>query len=764
MQTFHIHISGMVQGVGFRPLVCKLALDIGMKGWVCNGNDGVHIELNAPSQEIANEFCRQLVDSPPANAYIQEYSVEKVALKNFEDFKIITSRKEKFPDLLLTPDIAICKNCKKEMETLENRRFDYAFTTCLHCGPRYSITTSLPYDRENTTMSHLKMCTRCTYEYNNLYDSRHYSQTNSCPQCAIPIHLYNKHGQEILCHEDGILSQVNIFLQQGKILAVKGIGGYLLLCDAANASTIKLLRKRKQRPAKPFAVMYDTIKAVERDVQMTLSEKEALESKEAPIVLCTLNSTGNTSIAIDEIAKGLDKLGVFLPYSPLLKIITTQYKNPLIATSGNLSGSPIIYKDEEALQWLGAFADYIISFERAIVTPQDDSVIQFTISNKRILIRRSRGLAPNYVPVPFNVVQPALAMGSELKSAFALAHKKKCYISQYLGDQQSFESNQSYRSTLWHLEHLLKISPRKIIVDKHPQYIVSNFGREIAASKKLPLCEVQHHVAHFTAVLAENNLLDSFDKFLGVVWDGAGYGDDGHIWGSEFFIFEEKKISRAGFLKYFPQLLGNKMSLEPRVSALVLLHEAGQPVRAIENSFNKVEWEYYQKLLGQQSLLLTSSMGRLLDGIASLLGLQQLNTYEGEAAMKLEVSARACCDRHLDSYDFIWDGTSIDWRGMIENILKDKNQHCEIAYIARKVFVTLVSMIERIARSKGLKKIAFSGGVFQNSFLCELVEQMLSDEFELFWHRQLSPNDECISFGQLAYDTMVNGNGAGEGA
>ena len=749
MPTFHVHITGIVQGVGFRPFVYKLAQQLQLTGWVCNDNDGVHIRFNA-EEEKANNFCQTIIHNPPQNAVIHKYSLTKSDDEIFYDFTIIKSKTETAPDVLLTPDIAICNQCNHEIEDPSNRRYNYAFTICLQCGPRYSIIHQLPYDREHTTMLQYEMCDECKAEYEDVNNRRHYSQTNSCPNCAITIHLHDNNKKIITSNAVKIIELTEKYFNEGKIVAIKGIGGFLLMCDAANATSIKLLRERKQRPAKPFAVMYDAFEDAEGDVLMNEIEKKALLSKEAPIVLCTMRDKNQSSLQKGLITDGLDKLGVFLPYTPLLKLITARFKKPLIATSGNLSGSPIIYKDEDALQWLTAFADYIITFDREIVAPQDDSVVQFSATGKRIIMRRSRGLAPNYFPNPFQTKTPVLAMGAELKSAFTLLDKN-LYISQFLGDQETYESQQSYKSTLQHLQTLLKIEPQKILIDKHPDYNVSLLGYEIAASKKLPVIEVQHHVAHFCAVLAENDLLQSEEKILGVIWDGTGYGDDSQIWGGEFFSFYKNHIERTTHLRYFPQLLGDKMSKEPRLSAMALLQN--EPEIVMRN-FNEDEFNFFRKQLFNKENISTSSMGRFLDGIASLLGILQRNSYEGEAAMKLEVAAKQCRVKHFDSYDIVYVNQIINWQGIVKGLLSDKNQDVEITYIARKVFVSLVRMIEKIALKAGVKTIVFSGGVFQNCFLVDLIEEMLSGNYQLCFHRQLSPNDECISFGQLGYFKM----------
>ena len=761
MNTYHIHIGGLVQGVGFRPFVCRLARGMDINGWVSNGNDGVHIEFNA-TKEQADIFYTRLVSTPPSNAIIRTHHLTEVTSKLFDNFKIHPSTNTTKPDLLLTPDIAICEHCRKEITDAGDKRYQYPFTTCLECGPRYSIITALPYDRKNTTMAELKMCTACEAEYSDIYNRRHYSQTNSCPDCSIPIHLYDNNGIEISNDPESILLIIKESLTHGHILAVKGIGGYLLVCDATNALSIETLRDRKHRPAKPFAVMYPSLSMMEKDLVITAKEKEALSGNTAPIVLCKLKEETGTGICTSIIAPGLDKIGVMLPYTPLLFLIMEQWNKPLIATSGNLSGSPIIYTDEDALLWLTDYADFILSFERDIVTPQDDSVIQFSEgSQQSIILRRSRGLAPNYFPSPLKKSSTLLAMGAELKSAFAISDNDNLYISQYLGDQGNFDSQTSYGYTLDHLLQLLQTKPAQILVDSHPNYFVSQKGKELAEEWNIPVSEIQHHKAHFAAVLAENNLLNKNEQVLGVVWDGTGFGEDAQVWGGEFFKLEEGEIDRYMHLDYFPQLLGDKMSKEPRVSAVSLLRNSMDHLMIIRDLFSIPEREYYLKLLQQKQNLLTSSMGRLLDGIAALLKIQSFNSYEGEATMKLEAVARSCKSKSYEYYSIPVNKNRLEWAAMIEGIIMDIKEKKDTAFIARKVFMSLAMLVKNVAIRSGFRKIAFSGGVFQNAFLVDLVIELLQNKFELYFHKQLSPNDECIGFGQLAYETLQSENKTG---
>ena len=758
MNTYHIHIGGLVQGVGFRPFVCRLAERMGLHGWVSNGNDGVHIEINA-TEETADNFYTSLLCCQPENAIIRSHHLQITAPTSYTDFRIKESDDSAIPDLLLTPDIAICENCRKEITDPDNKRYQYPFTTCLDCGPRYSIITGLPYDRPNTTMGELEMCPSCEKEYTNIHDHRHFSQTNSCPDCTIPMHLFDNNGVEISKDPDGILQITLESLKHGHIIAVKGIGGYLLICDATKHYSVSTLRDRKHRPARPFAVMYPSVEKAEEDLIITDKERKALTGKQAPIVLCELKEEPLTGICTEAIAPGLGKIGALLPYTPLLCLIMEGWNKPLVATSGNLSGSPIIYTDEDALLWLTDYADFIISFDREIVAPQDDSVIQFTRhSTHPVILRRSRGLAPNYFPVTFLNSKPMLAMGAELKSAFALSTGHNLYVSQYLGDQANFESQVSFDYTLSHLRQLLQFNPEQILIDSHPNYFVSQKGKELAEEWNIPFSAIQHHKAHFAAVLAENDLLTCQDKVLGVIWDGTGYGDDEQVWGGEFFLLEDGEMDRYMHLDYFPQLLGDKMSKEPRVSAVSLLRNSMDQLMEIKDLFTAPEREYYLKLLQQKQDLLTSSMGRLLDGIAAILKIQSINSYEGEAAMKLEAAARSCKTENMDYYPIAVNKNRLDWSVMIHEILQDIKGHTTTSFIARKVFVSLAMLIKNVAVRAGVKKIACSGGVFQNTFLIDLVINLLNDEYELYFHRQLSPNDECICFGQLAYAALTEEN------
>ena len=750
MRTYHIHINGLVQGVGFRPFVCRLAKEADLSGTVSNSTNGVDIFCNSSEEQVAL-FYNKLISNAPANAIITGHSLTETSFTAFSDFRITKSTVSRKPDLLLSPDIGICHSCRLEVLNEKNIRYNYPFTTCLNCGPRYSITKSLPYDRENTTMDYLHMCDSCLKEYNDIDNGRHFSQTNSCTVCAVPMHFYSNANTCISDNNHEIIDLLIQKLKQGYIIAVKGIGGYLLLCDATREDTINTLRLRKQRPAKPFALLYADIELASADVQLRSYEISALKDKSAPIVLCQLKAVSTNGICRSTIAPELDKIGIMLPYSPLLLLIAERFGKPLIATSANISGSPVIYKDNEALEQLFETADFLLSFDRDIVTAQDDSVIQFTDRGQKIILRRSRGLAPNYFPNTIqNLEEPVLAMGGELKSAFALNDGKNMFISQFLGDQGNVESQDCFRVTLQHMKQLIQPDVKHIIIDKHPAYFVSQLGKQMAADQNNSLTAIQHHKAHFGAVLAENRLIDEKDPVLGFIWDGTGYGDDGHIWGSEIFIFQNGEMERVAHLDYFTQILGDKMSKEPRLSALSLLKNFPNKHFIIQKYFSKQEWQYYHQLLQQPSGLLTSSMGRFLDGIAGLLGLRLYNTYEGEAAMQLEALARSCTYKPYDYYSIPFVNNRLDWNTFMIELLEDWQQKEENSLIAWKVFFSLAKLISQVSNYYYIDKVAFSGGVFQNALLIDLLIERLSYKRKLFFHQQLSPNDECIGFGQIA--------------
>lgn len=755
MATFHIHIRGQIQGVGFRPYVFRLAEQFGLKGWVNNASDGVHVEFNA-GWEDAKKFYDTLIQSAPTLSKIISHEIKEVSPQSFHHFEILPSEDHLKADLLLTPDFALCEDCRQELKNAANRRFYYPFITCINCGPRFSIIKKLPYDRERTTMEGFEMCPACQTEYNDIKDRRYFSQTNSCATCGVQLQLLDKEGHILL----NPLQNAIQLLKDGRIGAIKGIGGYLLLCDATNAETIQSLRERKCRPTKPLALLYPDLAVLGGDVNLHQLEKNLLQSPAAPIMLLHLKNQISSNIQLDLIAPGLRQIGAMLPYNPLFELIATEFRKPLVATSGNLSGAPIIYEDEKALHDLSDIADFVVINDRNIILPQDDSVIRLsTYFQQSIIIRRSRGLSPTILNKTITDFfagssKCILAMGADLKSTFTLLKLNNVYVSQHLGDLDDFESQQSYQYTLQHFMQLFDSQIEKIIIDQHPAYFSTQLGVQWAQQWGVPIIKVQHHQAHALAVLGENYLLDCKEPVLNIIWDGTGYGDDGQIWGGEFFYYHNYKFLRASYFDYFPCLLGDKMPKEPRISGLCLTNRIADRADITESKFTATEWNLYKKILEQPDLLQTSSVGRLFDGVASLLGLADKVSYEGEAAMQLESIAKAYFQRHglhwEENYDTLYvQNGNVNTQLLVSDILSDLEKGKAKDFIAAKFHVILVMIIKEVAIQAGCTKLAFSGGVFQNELLIDLLIYHLQGAFELYFHQQLSPNDENISFGQL---------------
>lgn len=767
MPVFHIHLKGLVQGVGFRPLAFRLATARGLKGTASNGPDGLHVLLEA-SLAAARQFFDELQQQAPAQARITAALMNRQpGLASFPDFRIIESRTSGSCQVLPAPDQGSCAACRREMLDPADRRFGYPFTTCLQCGPRYSITASLPYDRERTAMARFAMCRRCREEFEDPASRRYHAQTNSCPDCAIALSYWQRQEetQGVCCFVKksidvpSCLSTALSDLSQGRIVAVKGTGGYLLVCDATSEVAIRTLRQRKQRPAKPFALLYRDEEQLSGDVFATSTELAAFSSQECPVVLFKLRPSPQSGIAADAIAPGLPEIGAMRADSPLMGLLLQGWGKPLVATSGNVSGSPLFYEDEPAMALLGGVADSFLMHEREILQPLDDSVLRFSpMEGRRIMLRRSRGWAPVLLHPEFKDSGASLlAMGADLKSTFAIRHAGSTYISQYLGDLKSYDASRNYEKVLQHFLELLDIKVAHVLVDAHPGYQSAALGGVLARQwsgpgGNLSPLPVQHHEAHFAAVLAENGLLDSSEPVLGVIWDGTGWGPDRQIWGGEFFRFGKGRVERLGHLDYFPHLFGDKMPLEPRLSALSLcrgLSEAGY--RQLRGYFESREWDYYTGYLQRgQFERMTSSMGRLFDGVAALLGLQGLSTYEGEAALRLEhLAATVPSGEFPEPY-----ALPLTTQSLMAAILDDLQRGTEPARVAFRFHQTLVRWIQDVAIRQGVERLAFSGGVFQNALLVDLLMRQLSGKYELYFHRELSPNDECISFGQLAWFYM----------
>lgn len=757
VNTFKIDIQGQVQGVGFRPFIFSLAYIHCLFGEVFNDENGVVIYINT-TDELAKKFLSELIANAPKVSIIQSYRIQEVEKKDFSEFKIIFSSNGQKLNLPLTPDFAICEDCKSEITDPDNRRFQYAFTTCVKCGPRYSITEKFSFERENTSLTNFEMCSECKAEYKNPKNRRFHSQTNSCPNCGITMKLAFSEGLKFNDKQIELLDEAAKLISNGKIIAIKNTNGYLLCCDARNLKAISRLREKKQRPSKPFALLYPSLEMVKNHCHISNTEENALNSAEAPILILQTKPAFK-NIAQNEIAPNLDQLGVMLPSSALLHLLLLRLGFPIVATSGNLHGSPIISNEKDAEKKLKNVADAFLHHNLDIQFAQDDSVIKF-VGAQKIVLRRARGLSPNNLYVDNSnststSISFLLAMGAHLKSTFTYVPNTQTYISQYFGNLDNYEVLQRFEQTIQKFIQVFKTEPKTVLVDTHPHYQSTILGRELASNWRANVVEIQHHKAHFTSVLAENNLLSSKEKILGIIWDGTGYGDDGNIWGGEFFMCEKNKIKRLTHFEYFDWIAADKFSKEPRLCLLSILSEEDREI--IKPKFSEIEFNIYKKLL-KNNTLKTSSVGRLFDAVASALSITDYNSFEGEAAMRLEnLALKYSGNENLDFLeDEIFD--QIPTKKLVFKILNCISKGNSKEKIASDFIFTLANSVITIAKKENISTIACSGGVFQNSVLIRMLLSLTSENgIKLNLNRNLSCNDENISFGQLQYfNTIIN--------
>ncbi len=748
---YKITLQGRVQGVGFRPFVYRKALELGINGSVSNNEEGVLIFASATPEKV-EAFYEALVTNPPAISRVRSYRMEQVPGTVQAGFRIVPSSASGRLNLQLTPDFALCPDCETDLQDPENRRYGYPIISCTNCGPRWALTRQFPFEREHTSMIDFPMCPVCMAEYTDPLDRRFHSQTNSCPECGISYWISETDGQRLDLSGNDCFGRLAEWLETGKILAIKNTSGYLLVCDARKSHVVAELRRRKKRPAKPFALLFPSIELLENELEVPHAAREALISAERPIVLLSAKDYSG-SVAKQQVAPDLEQLGVMLPYSGILSLLARAFPHPVVATSGNLHGAPICSTREDAEENLKEVADYFLHHNLDILNAQDDSVLRFGPEDPfPILIRRSRGYAPNFgTPAEKGSGSGLLALGADLKSSIGFIPNDFIYLSQYLGNLENYDVYTRFTRSVDQFLHLFDIPPTAVLTDAHPAYQSVRFGIEWAGEKGIPRIPIQHHRAHFAAVLGEHKLWASDETILGVIWDGVGYGDDGNIWGGEFFTYGTGNMERVGHLEEFPWLAGDKMSREPRLSLFAL---SGSDSDRIRKKFRKDPWEVYQNLRSNTSLR-TSSMGRLFDAVASLLDLCDINSYEGEAAMYLEALAGSSTADprpliHLDREG------NIPSRGLLEAIENALDQGRTPAETATDFLFTLAGLILEKADREGCRHIAFSGGVFQNALLVSMIRQLNAGKNELYFHQELSPNDENIAYGQLMYYLYCN--------
>jgi hydrogenase maturation protein HypF len=745
--SLYITLKGVVQGVGFRPFVFRLANRFHLAGWVKNSPEGAEVEVEGARADLES-FLEALQQEAPPGAVLRDLVSRWGEPKGFTDFEIKQSREEGAKEAWILPDLAACPECLKELFDPHDRRYRYPFLNCTHCGPRFSIIESLPYDRPHTTMKEFTLCPECRREYEDPSNRRFHAQPTACPECGPHASYCNKEGYSLGEKEEALQMAVKA-LKEGKILAVKGVGGYHLLCDARNDKAVQELRLRKKREEKPLALMAPGLEWVKKNCEVSPEEEKLLVSPQAPILLLKRAPDAETAPSV---APGNPTLGVMLPYAPLHHLLLKDLGFPVVATSGNLSDEPICVTEKEAFGRLGRIADYFLVHNRPIARPVDDSVCRILQDEPQVL-RRARGYAP--LPVETGLSgEPLLAFGAHLKNTVALFENSKVFLSQHIGDLDTPEALAHFNRVASDLPLLYDVDLSRVACDLHPDYASS----QMAEKSGKVVQRVQHHVAHVFACAAENHVTG---PFLGVAWDGAGLGEDGTIWGGEFFRVEKSQVKRVGRLFPFRLFGGDKAALEPRRSALGVLYEI-MGITIFENedlpsvAFFTSEEKKLLKSMAEKELNspYTSSVGRLFDAVASLTGLCQVSRFEGQAAMKLEFALPPHCCRTAYPLDFqegekLWE---LDWRPMVEQILRDVSSETPVAVISTAFHNALVEGIVRAAHREGLEQVVMSGGCFQNKILSSKAIHRLGREgFTPFWHRLTPPNDGGIALGQAAY-------------
>ena len=778
-----IEIQGAVQGVGFRPFVYRLATELALAGWVINDTRGVFIELEGPRADLES-FLTRLPDAKPPLAIIHTVQSAWLDPLGYTQFEIRHSDEHGAKTVLVLPDVATCADCLGEVLALHDRRRRYPFTNCTNCGPRFSIIQSLPYDRPNTTMRHFALCADCRAEYENPLDRRFHAQPNACPVCGPRLALWSPSGESLATQDEALRRAVEA-LRAGQVIAAKGLGGFHLMVDAANAKAIARLRERKPRHHKPFALMARDVEQVRALCDLPPDAETLLSSHQSPILLLRRRPSSKLDVAAN-VAPGNPYLGLMLPYTPLHHLLLREFDRPVVATSGNLSDEPICTDEREALERLGQIADLFLVHDRPIARHVDDSVA-WVVRGEGRLLRRARG----YAPLPLTLqheIPTLLAVGAHLKNNVALSVGRSIFISQHIGDLETPEALEAFERVIADFMALYEAKPVAIAHDLHPDYLSTRWAegkKEKILDTIVPAAEqsgngylvpVQHHHAHLAACLVEN---DVEGTALGVTWDGTGYGTDGTVWGGEFLLGDAADFVRVAHLRSW-RLPGGEVAVrEPRRVALALLWEIyGEaalerddlaPVRAFAPAERRLLGQMLERGINSP---LTTSAGRLFDGVAALLDLRQEITFEGQAAMALEFAVDPDIKgayplplvkdnpgpRNKAEEDYSPRSEAkekapmlLDWGTMVEAVLDDLKRGVEPGVMAARFHNGLVEAIVDVARAVGQSQVALTGGCFQNRLLTERAAQRLGEAgFQVLLHRQVPPNDGGISLGQIA--------------
>ncbi|MEI6899329.1 MAG: carbamoyltransferase HypF [Bacteroidota bacterium] len=742
---FLIKVTGLVQGVGFRPFIHRMALKYHLKGDVENTNEGVLIHVEGDEKIIIRFIASIRNEAPPASS-ISEIISNEIDLKGYSDFQIIRSQSKSQKITEVSPDIAVCPECLADIEIQPNRIL-YPFVNCTNCGPRFSIIRDLPYDREKTSMDVFPMCDTCRKEYEEVTDRRFHAQPVACSDCG-PKYTLIADGIEYRDIQK-IVAKVAKLLDLGKIVAMKGLGGFHLACNAFNEESVNRLREIKNREGKPFAVLFANKETLIEQAHPVPEEIKSLESWRRPIVLVKLKQESTIAPGV---TRGLNTLGVMLPYLPFHHLIFNKLQcNAVVLTSGNFSDEPIIIQNEEAILQFAAKVDALLHYNREIVNRTDDSVVRI-IGDRERVFRRSRGYAPSPVRLTMDV-EGILATGGEMVNCFCVGKGNMAIPSQYMGDLKNLETSAFYEESVAKYQRLFRMEPRLIVSDMHPEYFTTRWAE--GYSPLIPVMKVQHHHAHIASCMAENGL---DEKVIGVAMDGTGYGDDGNIWGAEFFICDLENYTRSNHFEYLPLPGGDKAVEEPWRMAVSYLYAAfGEQFSTLDLPFlNHPQISSSSNLLIKMiqsgiNCPLVSSAGRLFDAIAALTGICEVSTFQAEAPMRLEQAAIMEDDHQ---YDYSVNET-IGFLPMIRQIVDDIQRGVNPGIIAGKFHHTVISAIfdqvKRMGLDSGLKKVVLSGGTFQNKILLENIESRLAlDGFQVYSQSRIPSNDGGIALGQLA--------------
>ena len=770
-----VTVRGIVQGVGFRPFVYNLACELGLSGWVRNESSLVRIEVQG-NRAALDEFIERLRRDAPVQSQIDAVEIQELPFAESDghtiragSFAILPSEGQSSPRPAIPADLATCDQCRAEIRDPTQRRFGYPFTNCTNCGPRWSIIEAMPYDRPNTSMASFPMCADCQAEYENPADRRFHAQPIACPHCGPVLQLLDPQGREIATGQAALTKTVQAILSS-RIVALKGLGGFQLLVDATDTEAVARLRERKRRPDRPLAVMMPTLDDVWRYCQVSEEEACELESHRAPIVLLKQFHSSPLAPGLSSlVAPGNPYLGVMLPYTPLHHLLMAAIRRPIVCTSGNLSEEPMVIDTEDAIARLGSIADVLLTHNRPIVRPTDDSIVRFS-SRGRQMLRRARGFAPLPLNLPGKTdrMPTILAVGGHLKNTVAILLGQECEIagqqpktlqavmSSHIGDLDSVLSVEVFRRAIDDLLNFFQAVPDAIACDLHPDYASTRYAEQLAGQWNVPLVRVQHHHAHVAACVAEHKLKG---PVLGFSWDGTGYGPDSTIWGGETLVCEDAGFHRAAHLRTFALPGGDRAAREPRRSAFGVLFEllgpnAVEPTAAL---FSKNELDGLLSMLSRRlHSPRTSSMGRLFDAVAALCGMPAVISFEGHAAMALEFAAdeseEAAYAMPLGGKDA--DGAwVIDWEPMIRSVLADRAAGVTVGVISARFHNALADMALVVAQTLDTTKrmpVVLTGGCFQNRLLIDRVAARLSDAgFCVYNQQETPPGDGGIALGQI---------------